>query len=70
MIKLTGTIKIKCNCGKIHEVRRSKEIGPETKSLSCNWCPDCDETATEEYIEIHHETDNFNEPDPNQLKLL
>ena len=46
-------INIYCHqCGKIHDVARTKEIAGKVESLNCNWCPDCE--ANEDYFEWHN----------------
>lgn len=69
-------IKINCDCGKIHQVRKDKSAPKSAISMGCNWCPDCEDIAEDYY----HEWYNFNdengskeiEPDvpDNQLMLF
>lgn len=63
-------INVKCeSCGKIHEVKRTKEIPKTCKWISCNWCPSCEDDATDYYTETFMDHDEFKEEDPNQIKL-
>ena len=63
-------IKIKCNgCSKTHEVERTHEILDTTKSLSCNWCPMCDNNANEDYFEQQHENE-IEDINSNQLNIF
>jgi len=53
-------IKMKCEgCLKIHEVNHTPELLDTTKSLTCNWCPSCEDNATADYFEIEHENEIF-----------
>ena len=64
-------INIKCeNCSHIFSVIKTPEIGINTKSLSCNWCTNCEDDATDYYKETHYLDDIFGEPNPNQTKLF
>lgn len=64
-------MKIHCDCGKIHEVRKDKEAPKNAISMGCNYCPACE--AKDYYDEWH----NYPDPDAkpkisigkNQLKL-
>lgn len=47
-------IKVYCNCGKEHKVPRDSEIKSNIHFITCNWCPDCESTATDYYCEEHH----------------
>ncbi len=64
-------IKIYCyGCKTEHDTARTKEIPEEVTSLVCNWCPKCEDSATEDYMEEYRYL-NVNEvKDENQLKLL
>jgi hypothetical protein len=47
-----GTIEIHCDgCKAIHTVQRTLDIHPRAKRLGCNWCPKCEENATDYYQE-------------------
>lgn len=64
-------INIRCDeCNKVHSVQRTSEIPPEVKSLSCNWCVECEDNATDYYKEEQHLIEDFNDINPNQLTLL
>ena len=69
------TIKINCDCGLTHEVRRDK-ISPESAiSMGCNWCPDCEDIADDYYNEWYNfnedtGTDDTGTDDPMQLMLF
>lgn len=52
-------IKINCDCGKIHEVRKDNSAPKNAISIGCNWCPDCEDTAQDYY----HEWYNLNDQD-------
>jgi len=67
-------INITCDtCHVTHEVNRTSEIPSNVVSLYCNWCPDCEDKATEYYEERYNTNDGDNNiPDPvpdNQLCL-
>lgn len=64
-------IKIHCNgCGSDFETNRTEEIPEDATSLVCNWCPDCEDKATDYYKEeyIYLEIDEIK--DPNQQSLF
>ena len=45
-------IKITCKgCGSVHIVNRTEELKQNVHSLGCNFCPSCEDNATEEYKE-------------------
>lgn len=45
-------IEIKCmGCKKVHKVERTSELKENIIALGCNWCPDCQDSAKEEYKE-------------------
>jgi len=70
-------IKINCDCGIVHDVRKDNSAPKNAISMGCNWCPECEDTAAEDY---YHEWYNLNddngskeiEPDvpDNQLMLF
>jgi hypothetical protein len=69
------TIKINCDCGKVHEVTRTNEIPSNVISMGCNWCPICEDTAQDYYTEWYNENDGNDKsitPDvpDNQLMLF
>jgi len=70
------TIKMNCDCGKVHEVRKDKEAPKNAISMGCNWCPDCEDTAEDYYNEWYNlndgENENIVEPEvpDNQLMLF
>jgi len=65
-------IKLKCNgCDKIHTLNRTNEIPDNIKSLSSNWCPNCEDSANDYYEEFWHENEiDENDTTNNQLKLM
>lgn len=70
------TIKINCDCGKVHEVHRDNEAPKNAISMGCNWCPDCEDTAEDYYSEWYNNDEGNEsvvvEPDvpDNQLMLF
>lgn len=73
------SIEIQClndECGKKHEVDRTKEIPANVKSLTCNWCPDCESTAKEDYFEdyVYYDLGDKDKPKPyndkNQVSMF
>ena len=57
-------IKIKCKgCHKVHDVERTSEIPNDVIHLTCNWCPECSDTATDYYNEeyVYEELIEYNE---------
>ena len=65
-------IKIKCNgCNKIHDVERTSDIPNDVIALSCNWCPECSDSATDYYTEQYIYSE-LEEPvfDKNQLDIF
>jgi len=64
-------IKIFCEgCKSEFETNRTKEIPEDVTSLVCNWCPLCQDEATEDYKEEYRTLEIDEIKDPNQLKLL
>lgn len=65
-------MKIKCNsCQKEHKVSKDKEAPHNAKSMWCNWCPSCEDTADDYYKEGYILRERKPKPKPkNQLKLL
>ena len=45
-------------CNKSHNVRRTDEIPSNVISMSCNWCPDCEDKAEDWYQEWYNYNDN------------
>lgn len=71
-----STIKINCDgCSMSHEVNRDTEAPKDAISMGCNWCPNCEDKATEYYEEWYNgkndddDDDRFGD-DPNQLMLF
>lgn len=71
------TIKMNCDCGKVHDVPRDLDAPKNAISMGCNWCPSCEDTADDYYNEWYNnndEGDNYSiiEPDvpDNQLMLF
>jgi len=65
-----SVIVIECeNCGLKHGVNRTVEIPDDVTSLSCNWCPECEDDATDYYTEKYIYTVIPEPIDPNQLSL-
>lgn len=63
-------INCKCNgCGKIHSVDRTEEIPEDVVSLVCNWCPICDDTAKDYYMEEYRYYEVEEKKDINQQAL-
>lgn len=56
------TIKMNCDCGKVHEVHRDNEAPKNAISMGCNWCPDCEDTADDYYNEWYNNNDEGDEP--------
>jgi len=67
-----ATIKINCDCGHSHEVRRDSDAPENAISMGCNWCPKCEDTADSYYEEWYNlSEDGENESDdPNQLMMF
>lgn len=65
-------IKIFCKtCNKDYQVYRTEEIPEDVTSLVCNWCPTCEDSAREEYLEEYRYLDAADEvKDPNQQSLF
>ena len=68
-------IKINCEgCGLTHEVNRDKEAPKDSISMSCNWCPACEDKAEDYYEEWYNkggdDGDNSDGGDPNQLMMF
>lgn len=64
-------IKIYCEgCKTEHDTERTSEIPEDVTSLVCNWCPICEDKATEEYMEGYRYLEVDEIKDENQLKLL
>lgn len=63
-------ISIHCEgCNKKRNVDRTPEIPDDVTSLKCNWCPECEHTATDYFYEWYC-YDFIPEPEnPNQIKL-
>jgi hypothetical protein len=61
-------IIITCDgCKKSHSVYRTNEIPTQVVSLSCNWCPECEDDADDYYEEKY----NYNElENKDQLSIL
>lgn len=58
-------INITCeNCGKTHDVKRTSEIPDWVISMGCNWCPDKDCHASEDYEEWYLPKNEGDEPPP------
>ena len=69
-------IKMNCDCGKVHDVKKDNSTPKNAISMGCNWCPDCEDTA-EDYYQEWYNLDEGNdnkiiEPDvpDNQLMLF
>lgn len=73
---MTSTIKMNCDCGKIHEVGRDSDAPQNAISMGCNWCPNCEDTAENYYQEWYNldegesEGNNDDDGDPNQLIMF
>lgn len=53
------TIKITCDtCNKTWDVTRDKEAPKSAISMGCNWCPDCEDKAEEDYNEWYNKGDS------------
>jgi len=64
-------IVVECeNCGLKHGVNRTVEIPDDVTSLLCNWCPECEDDATDYYNEKYVYTPIVEPIDPNQLNLF
>lgn len=64
-------IKIKCNgCQREHDTQRTNEIPEDVTSLVCNWCPACEDTATDYYMEEYRYLEVDEVKDPNQQSLF
>lgn len=64
-------ITIKCTgCSREHDVSRTSELPYNVTSLVCNWCPICEDSATEDYMEEYRTLEVEDKLDENQLKLL
>lgn len=67
---MSESIKMKCeSCDNVYVLSKTSELLKETKSMTCNWCPACEDNATEDYKESQHYNEIFGAPDPNQIKL-
>ena len=75
-----NTIKMNCDCGKVHELQRDSDAPKNAISMGCNWCPNCEDTADDYYNEWYNLNNNdddsenktilpFDVPD-NQLMLF
>ncbi len=54
-------MKLTCEgCQKIHELPRTPEIPKHVVSMCCNWCLNCEDSATEYYREWYNESDGGN----------
>lgn len=52
-------INITCDgCKKTWEVTRTNEIPDNVVSMGCNWCPECEDSATSYYEEWYNESDD------------
>lgn len=52
-------INITCDgCKKTWEVERTSEIPDNVVSMGCNWCPACEDKATDYYEEWYNESDD------------
>lgn len=65
-----------CDCGKVHEVRKDNSAPKNAISMSCNWCPDCEDSSDDYYNEWYNlndgddEIENVPEIPDNQLMLF
>lgn len=66
------TILLKCDfCKREYDIDRDRDVPERATSISCNWCPKCEENAKEYYEEKY----NFDDPpdygnNPNQIELF
>lgn len=64
-------INIKCkSCNKEFSVLRTPEIPDNVTSLVCNWCPTCEDTAKDYYMEEYRYLEVDEIKDPNQQSLF
>ena len=64
-----NTIKMNCDCGKVHEVQRDSDAPKNAVSMGCNWCPTCEDTADDYYNEWYNLIDN-NDDDSDNKPIL
>ena len=60
------TIKMNCDCRKVHEVMRDKDAPKNAISMGCNWCPDCEDTAQDYYTEWYNSINDDDGDDDNK----
>lgn len=53
MVKADEIIMTCKGCGEIHTLMRTPEIPDRIENMGCNWCPDCQDNAREDYREWH-----------------
>lgn len=61
-------INITCDlCYTTHEVERTREIPENVISMGCNWCPKCEDKATDYYEEWYNYNDGDNNDSPEDI---
>ena len=65
-----NTIKMNCDCGKVHEVQRDSDAPKNAVSMGCNWCPICEDTAEDYYNEWYNLIDNNDDDDTDNKPML
>lgn len=64
---------MRCNCGETHDVKRDKNVPEKATGMWCNWCPSCEDTASEDYNEGYVTGGILTTPDwvnPNQRTIF
>lgn len=68
-------IQLTCEtCGKVHDLRKTKELPDHVFFMRCNWCIECEDRAKDYYEEWWDEDENNPDTQPipvsdNQLCL-
>lgn len=64
-------INLTCEtCKTVHVVSKTKEIPATATEMHCNWCPKCEDSATEDYNEWFTEAVEKPFIDPAQLSIF